>query len=92
MTIQKHTLHGGFSLARMFRSPAWLVSILISGIGILAYLTALRTLPLSTVQPVLSAYLVIPVLAGAFIFKERIGGKQWLAVGLLIAGVMLLSF
>ena len=91
-TMQKHCLRGmgRFNFSRLIRSRVWVSSLLVGFIGILFYLAALKSAPISIVQPTLSLSIAIPVLAGWFAFGEKMGGR-WIHVMLIIAGVILLS-
>ncbi len=91
-TMQKQFLRGirSFSFSRLTKSPVWVSSLLVGFVGIIFYLAALTSAPISIVQPTLSLSIAIPVLAGWFAFGERPGGR-WIHIFLIIAGVILLS-
>lgn len=91
-TMQKHYLRGmgRFSFSRLIRSKVWTSSLLVGFIGIMFYLAALKSAPISIVQPTLSLSIAIPVLAGWFVFGEKTRGR-WIHVLLIIAGVIMLS-
>ena len=91
--IQKYSFFSmkRFSVRKMIINSRWLASILITLFGAVAYLYALRIVQLSTVQPVLSLALVVPVLAGVLFFKEKTGARKWVSIVLIISGVVLVS-
>lgn len=91
-TMQKYFLRGmgSFSFGGLIRSRMWLSSLLVGLIGIMFYLAALKSAPISIVQPTLSLSIAIPVLAGWFAFGERLGAR-WVHILLIIGGVILLS-
>ncbi|MBN2330990.1 MAG: hypothetical protein JXC85_04175 [Candidatus Aenigmarchaeota archaeon] len=91
-TMQKQSLRGirRFNFSSLVRSRVWASSLIVGFIGILFYLAALKSAPISIVQPTLSLSIAIPVLAGWFAFGERLGGR-WIHILLIILGVMLLS-
>lgn len=93
LTIQKYAIGAlaAFSFRLLVRQRAWLLSMVVGGAGILAYLTALRTTPLSAVQPLMAISLLIPILAGVAFFKENLTVIEWLLVALFLAGIGLVS-
>lgn len=93
LTIQKHAVGRmeTFSLARMARSRVWLLSLAVGGVGILAYLLALRSASLSAVQPLMSLSLLIPVIAGMIFFKERLQVVEWVFVIVFFIGIGIVS-
>jgi|SRR3989338_8242390 len=91
--LQHHGLQtmGKFSLKKMVMNKRWIASILIGGVGIGLYVIALKLADISTIQPVTSLNMVVTILGGVFFFKEKIGGRQWLMLLLVIAGIVLVS-
>jgi uncharacterized membrane protein len=76
-----------FSLAGLFSSRQWVFSVMLAGLGALFYLDAIFLYRASSVQSVITASMAISVLAGAFFFREKIGVKKWISIGLILAGV-----
>jgi uncharacterized membrane protein len=90
--MQKHSLRGirRLNFRRLIGSRIWVSSLLVGLIGIMLYLAALRSAPISIVQPTLSLSIAISVLGGWFAFGEKLGGR-WIHVLLILAGVILIS-
>ena len=84
-TLKKFTLEG------MVRNKRWLLALIVGLIGVITYVMAMIVAPLSTVQPILSFSMVIPILIGAALFKEKLEGWRWLFVLVLLAGIFLVS-
>ena len=78
-----------FSFRRLFKNKKWIASILVGTVGTLAYLLAMKTAPLSTVQVFLSFSIIIPILAGFVFFKEKLKMREWICVSLIVIGVIL---
>jgi len=93
VAIQKYAFQDlkKFSLSGMATNGRWILSMVIGLSGLVIYVIALSIDDLSTVQPVASIYLLIPIFTGAFIFKEHIGGKKWSLIGLFLIGMLLVS-
>ena len=93
IALQKYSMKsvGRFSFKRIARNRVWLAALAIGIIGILMYLAALNMADLSTVQPVTSLTLAVPVLAGVFFFKEKLGGFEWALLALVVLGIVLVS-
>lgn len=94
VTIQKYSFGGGkeFSIQVMVRNRAWLLSMLVGIIGLLIYLSALGFSDLSTVQPLLSLYILIPIILGSLMFKEKMEVRKWAMVIVFITGIFLVMF
>ncbi len=82
---------GKFSFKKMVMNKRWVASIVVGVVGIGLYVLALKLDPISTIQPVTSLNMVVTILGGVFFFKERIGGRQWLMLLLVIVGIVLVS-
>lgn len=91
--VQKHSMKAmqKFSIKNLLKNKKWLLSILITIIGGIAHLFALKNLPLSTLQPFFGITLIIPVIVGTFIFKEKLKVIEWTAMIMVIVGVLLVS-
>ncbi len=92
-SIQKHSMGDitTFDIRKILRNGTWLFSILLGAVGILFYLMALAGAALTTVQPILSISLVIPIIFGVCMFREKLGRVQWIAVFLVFSGIVLVS-
>jgi drug/metabolite transporter (DMT)-like permease len=94
ISIQKYSLSSlkKFTIQSMLKSKPWILALIIGLSGTLTYLASLSLIPLSTAQPVVSVYLLIPILVGYFKFKEKLEVKQWLLIGFFLIGIILVSF
>lgn len=93
IVLQKYGLRTikKFTLKNFLFKKIWVPGILVGIAGIVVYLLALSVADLSTVQPVTALTLVIPVVAGVFLFKERVGRFEWMLLCLVIIGIILVS-
>ena len=85
-------------LVRLARRPAWLAAQAAGGLGVVLHAAALRSGPVSLVQPLLASGLVFALAHGAWVDRRRPGRPrpsraQWLAGGAVAVGltVFLLS-
>ncbi len=69
--------------------PAVLARGLGEMIGTYAYITALATVPLSTVSAVLQAMPLAVTMAAALFMQEQVGWRRWTAIAVGFAGVLL---
>lgn len=76
---------------RMLRQGPFLASIGIDLVGFIAQLVALRRLPLFAVQAIIASNLAVTAVFAAWLMKARLSGREWLAVGGVVAGVGLLG-
>jgi drug/metabolite transporter (DMT)-like permease len=58
-------------------------------VGTYAYITAIATVPLSTVSAVLQAMPLAVTMAAALFMQEQVGWRRWLAIAVGFAGVIL---
>ena len=80
-----------FTIKDMVKHKKWLGALVVGLVGVLTYIMAMIEAPLSTVQPILSFSMVIPILVGAALFKEKLEVWRWLFVVILLAGIFLVS-
>lgn len=80
-----------FDMGEILKDRLWLSSILVGFVGIIFYLLALANAGLTEVQPFLSLSLIIPIIAGLVFFREKLGRIQWIAIVLVLAGIILVS-
>ncbi|MCX6815962.1 MAG: EamA family transporter [Candidatus Aenigmarchaeota archaeon] len=87
--VQKYSLKKikKFSLAALFSSRGWVSSLILGGVGLAFYLTAIYVYRISSVQVIIAASVVMSVLAGAFFFREKIGVRKWVSILLILIGV-----
>ena len=93
VAIQKYSLVDmkDFSIKKMAKNKKWGFAFLVGIVGIVIYLAALNLEQISTVQPITSLSLVIPIIAGIIWFKEKLEVKKWLFLVLVLAGIVLVS-
>lgn len=68
------------------------IGALAFGTAFLAYVFVLRTLPLHMAQALAALQFVGAVVIARWFFLEKIGLMQWIGIGLIIAGIILLGF
>jgi drug/metabolite transporter (DMT)-like permease len=83
--------HERFSVKAIMKHKIWLVGLAVGLLGVVSYIFAMAISPLSTVQPVISFSMVIPILVGAFVFKEKMEGWRWFLVAALALGIILVA-
>ena len=77
---------------RLSATMAWIAAAcLFMGLGLLAWLLVLQTLPVGQAYPSLSINFVLVALSAKFIFKEETSARLWLGVAAVTAGVMLMG-
>ncbi|MGB8811794.1 MAG: DMT family transporter [Paracoccaceae bacterium] len=78
---------------RVFTRAAWHRAVIARNIGemvgTLGYITALATVPLSTVSAVLQAMPLAVTMAAALFMQEQVGWRRWTAIAVGFAGVLL---
>jgi drug/metabolite transporter (DMT)-like permease len=79
--------HSVFTKAALH--PAVLARGLGEMVGTYAYITALATVPLSTVSAVLQAMPLAVTMAAALFMQEQVGWRRWSAIAVGFAGVIL---
>lgn len=90
--IQKYSLRKmkKFVPGRILKNRTWQLSIPVGVAGMVTYVISLSYESILVVQPIVSASFIIPVIAGQYIFGEKIGTK-WFHIALMLLGVVLLS-
>jgi drug/metabolite transporter (DMT)-like permease len=71
--------------------PLWLLGLVLQPIGYGLFLWALNKGPLAVVQPVMSAGIVLFVLAAVVVLGERIHPAEWAAIAAVGMGLLLLG-
>jgi len=73
-----------------FVNPIYILAIFLFGMNLLAYSVALKTLRISVAYPIMvsGGYLII-LLAGWFIFHERLTLTQYGGIALILTGIWL---
>jgi uncharacterized membrane protein len=65
----------------------WIFSLMVGAGGLLFYLAAILLFAVTSIQPIITASVVIPIVAGGLFFKERLGAIKWLAIFLILIGI-----
>ncbi|MDX7988175.1 4-amino-4-deoxy-L-arabinose-phospho-UDP flippase [Xenorhabdus sp. 12] len=83
---QKNTPHRGVFIA------IWLSGAILSlGIGMIFWLRLLQFLPLNIAYPMLSINFVVVTLIGQFLYREKVGLKDWIGIFVIMLGILLMS-
>jgi drug/metabolite transporter (DMT)-like permease len=67
------------------------VALALYGAATLVWVAVLRHAPLSRIYPIMALSFVLTPLGGALILKEPISPSYWAGVGLILAGLMVIS-
>jgi drug/metabolite transporter (DMT)-like permease len=78
-------------LKAFIRNPLWLVGLFLQPVGYACYILALARGPLSLVQPIMGAGVVLFVLFAVIVLKEPIGMRAWGAIATTVIGIGLLT-
>jgi len=76
----------------LLRQPVWFGGIAAITAGFLLQATALGTGQLSVVEPVLVLELPFTLIAASWMFRQRLGAREWLPAGAMTAGLAGLLF
>jgi len=68
-----------------------LAAVFLLCLGMVAWLTVLRVLPVSQAYPMLSLNFVFVALAARFFFAEKATLRHWCGIAVIISGVILLG-
>jgi drug/metabolite transporter (DMT)-like permease len=92
--LQKRAMKGmkKFSLRALFHSRSWISSLAVGGFGLLFYLTAITFFDITVIQPIVTASVIIPIIAGGILFRERLGARKWLAIFIILIGIAAVIF
>src|SRR5262245_18863201 len=72
-------------------NPLWVVGLFLQPVGYACYILALGRGPLSIVQPIMGAGVILFVLFAAIVLKEPIGMRAWGAIAITVTGIELLT-
>lgn len=78
-------------LLRLARQPVFLLALVLNGVGFLLHVAALQTLPLFLVQAVIAGSVAVTAVLGVRVLGTRLAPREWGAVGLVVAGLVLLG-
>ncbi len=93
---------GGIKLNDFFRdvlpaawnlltTPMWFVGGIAALTGFIIYTIALNTYDVSIVKPLVNTNLLFTFIFAAVVFKERLSIIEWIGVGILIIGILLIA-
>jgi uncharacterized membrane protein len=89
--VQKKALRKmKFSLKNVITSRTWLSSLLVGGVGFLFYILALRSTEIVIVQSFIPLSIIVPLIYGIKL-KEKIEVYQWLSIGIIILGIVMIN-
>lgn len=75
---------------RAFLHPAVLLRNLTEALGSMGYIAALAVIPLATVAAILQSAPLMVTMGAALFLGEKVGWRRWTAVGLGMAGVLMI--
>ena len=78
-------------LLRLVKQKVFLVALALNGLGFALHVAALQSLPLFLVQAVIAGSVAVTALLSVRVFGVRLARGQWLAVGLVVLGLVLLA-
>ncbi len=73
------------------RDPMWIGGLSVQGLGFLVYVTALAHMPISVMAVMMQAGIAIFVLFAVMFLKERAATREWMGIGAILLGIILLS-
>jgi drug/metabolite transporter (DMT)-like permease len=79
-------------LAHLVQRPIWLAAIGLAIVGWGLQVVALTKAPLTLVQPVLALGLFLLLGLGVRLLGERVGAREWTAVGIIVVAVGLIAW
>ena len=92
LLLQKQgVMLAGTDRLQYLRHPRWLWGLTIMAAGWGMYLFSMAKAPLIVVQPLQGTGIVFFVIFSLLVLKERMQVREWLSVGTLVAGVVLLA-
>ena len=78
-------------LLRLAAQGTFLAALVLNGLGFLLHIVALQSLPLFLVQAVIAGSVAVTALLSVRVFRVRLAGGQWVAVALVVVGLVLLA-
>ena len=78
-------------LLRLAAQRTFLAALVLNGLGFLLHIVALQSLPLFLVQAVIAGSVAVTALLSVRVFRVRLAGGQWVAVALVVVGLVLLA-
>lgn len=78
------------TIARVAMNPAFLLAVLLFGVGVFFWMFALARIDLSLAYPTVSSSYVVIALASLYLFDEKITATRWLGMGIVILGIIVM--
>jgi drug/metabolite transporter (DMT)-like permease len=82
---------GARLLWQLVRSIPYVLGVLLDAVGFALSLAALRSQPLFTVQAIVASSLAVTALLAVVVLRTRLIPLEWIALGLVTAGLVLLA-
>jgi multidrug transporter EmrE-like cation transporter len=80
------------SLLKLITSPWFLAGLGVYGVNVILFTKALEKLPVSQAYPVLAGLgFGLIALASHYFFGERFAFQQWVGLGLILCGIVIIS-
>ena len=93
MMVQKRALGKikKFSVREVLSSKVWMGGLALAGISFLLYIEAMKTGPISIIQPLLNTTAPIAVVLSYFMLKESMTKNEGLGIAMIVLGIIILS-
>ncbi|MDX1976808.1 MAG: SMR family transporter [Pseudanabaenaceae cyanobacterium bins.68] len=76
----------------LFLSPWFWAGLMFYGMNVVIFAKALERLPVSVAYPVLAGVgFALIAIAGGFFFRERLEIGQWMGMGIILTGIILVA-
>ncbi|MGL5082365.1 MAG: DMT family transporter [Microcoleaceae cyanobacterium] len=80
------------SLFNLLFSPWFIAGLCVYGINVVLFAKALEKLPVSTAYPIFASIgFGLISLAGSWLFGERFGLNQWVGLGVIVSGIIIMT-
>ena len=77
---------------KMFYNPFVVVGFLLYGFSLLFWMVVVSNLELSYAYPIVASSYLFVALFSALLFKEKVGWKRWVSIGIIMVGVIIVGF
>lgn len=92
LTLKTVISQFGLVLKTVLTNWIWVVGVLINLCGGLFYLLAVGNGDITIVQPLINLNIVVAMLIGVVVLKEKISTNEWLGVLIMVGGAIVLGF